>query len=108
MLIDLQGTAMSQTRCKGHENVQRYSEDPEGTFYRLSTLKFIPAGEEVTGVQIHLPSRIFRRHALWLRASSVTMTMGIARISKGEGVEFNFIGHLPGADLENCVGRGLR
>ena len=65
---------MSQTRWKGRENIQIYSEDPEGRFHRLSTLRFIPTGDEVLRVLIHLPSLVFRRHASWLRASSITMT----------------------------------
>ena len=63
---------MLQTRWKGHENIQRYSE--EGRFYRLSTQRFIPTGDEVPRVLIHLPSCVFRRHASRLRASSITMT----------------------------------
>ena len=45
---------------EGHEGIPRH----EGRrIYRLSTLRFIPKGDEVPKVLIHLLSHIFRRHA---------------------------------------------
>ena len=56
---------------EGHENIPR---DGGGRIYTLSTLRFIPKGDEVPKVLIHLLSHIFRRHASRLQASSITMT----------------------------------
>ena len=42
--------------------------------YRPSTLRFIPRGDEVPRVLIHLLFLIFRRHASWLQSNSIAMT----------------------------------
>ena len=47
----------------------------EGRIYRLSTLRFIPKGDKVSKVLIHLLSRIFHRHASQSQASLITMTV---------------------------------
>ena len=43
-------------------------------FLRLSTRRFIPEGNEVSRVLIHLPSFIFRRHGSQLGDNLITMT----------------------------------
>lgn len=47
----------------------------EQRFHRLSTLRFIPEGDEVSRVLIHLPSLTFRRHGSRLGDRSITMTI---------------------------------
>ena len=44
-------------------------------FHRLSTLRFIPEGDEVSMVLIHLPSLTFHRHGSRLGDRSNTMTV---------------------------------
>ena len=56
---------------EGHKDIPRHD---GGRIYRLSTLRFIPRGDKVPKVLIHLLSRTLRSHASWLRASSITMT----------------------------------
>ena len=82
------GMAMSRVRWKGHgqkkgektgkkkrkKGDQRYVEsEGKGRFYRLSTRRFIPEGNDVSRVLIHLPSLIFHRHGSRLGGRSITM-----------------------------------
>ena len=58
------------------KEAQRCAEDKQkGRFYRLSTWRFIPEGDEVSRVLIHLPSFTFRTHGSRLVDSSITMTI---------------------------------
>ena len=52
---------------KKEKATQRYKEDEEKvSFYRLSTWRFIPKGNQVSRVLIHLPPYTFHRHGSWL------------------------------------------
>ena len=61
---------------KKEREAQRCAEDKQkGRFYRLSTRRFIPEGNKVSKVLIHLPSFTFRRHGSQLVDSSIIMTV---------------------------------
>ena len=57
---------------EGHEDIMK---NEGGRIYKQWSLRFIPKGDEVPKVLINLLSRIFRRHVLLLRASSITLTV---------------------------------
>ena len=54
------------------------AKDGTGRLHRLSTLKFIPEGNEVARVLIHLIARTFHRQESWLYISSVMITATFA------------------------------
>ena len=51
-----------------------------GRFLRLSSLRFIPRGNKVSRVLIHLLSLTLHRQGSWLRVCSITMTDMSARL----------------------------
>ena len=62
---------------------QRHKSMETGRFgsrhHRLSTLRFIPEGNKVPRILIHLLSQILCRHGSWLETKSITMTVMSAR-----------------------------
>ena len=72
MFIYFMGWRGREQEIRGAKRIPGCSEMRR--YHRLSTLRFIPEGDEVPRVLIHLLSRILRKHASRLRASSITMT----------------------------------
>ena len=61
---------------KKEKEAQSCVEDKQkDIIYWLSTLKFIPEGDQVSRVLIHLPFITFGRHGSRLVDSSITMTV---------------------------------
>ena len=63
---------------KGAHNVPEMLKG--GRFLRLSSLRFIPRGNNVPMVLIHRLSLIYRRQGSWLRVHLITMTHMSARV----------------------------
>ena len=61
------------TKEKGEKDQRRMESKGKGKFHRLSTWRFIPEGNDVSRVLIHLSSLIFRRHGSRLGGRSITM-----------------------------------
>ena len=55
------------------KNPRVYGRWREAKAHKRSVQRFIPEGDKVSRVLIHLPSFTFRRHGSWLGDSSVTM-----------------------------------
>ena len=76
--ISILGMTPTQPQWKGAHEVPDVLKG--GRFHRLSSLRFIPRGNDVPRVLIHRFYLILCRQGSWLRAHSITMTNMSARV----------------------------